>query len=90
MRFDDLEFKPTDYGGIQATHQFGRYQLSVIKEPSKTLYEIAIFDSSGLFTQLPGIHRTPDHDEDFVDDVIPYLSPEEVSGIMLKLAAISA
>lgn len=90
MRFEDLDFQPTDYGGIQATQKFGKYELSVIKEPGKRLFEIAIFDSSGLFAQLPGIHRTPEHDEDFVDDVIPYLSPEQVSGIMIKLASISA
>lgn len=90
MRFDDLDFQPTDYGGIQALQKFGKYQLSVIREPGKTLFEVAIFDSSNLFTQLPGIHRTPEHDEDWVDDVIPYLTPEQVSGIMIKLATISA
>ena len=90
MRFDDLDFQPTDYGGIQATQKFGKYELSVIKEPGKKLFEIAIFDSTGSFTQLPGIHKTPKHTDDFVDDVIPYLTPEQVSGIMIKLATISA
>jgi hypothetical protein len=39
-----------------------------------------------MFAQLPGIH--PDYGNDWSDDVIPGLSPTDVSTIMLKLSLI--
>jgi len=89
MRFDNLVFFGSPEGIKRAKVQFGKYELSVIQEPKKNSYEIAIFDEQGSFVQLPGIHRIPVDDRDFVDDVIPYLQPEAVSAIMLKLASIS-
>lgn len=88
MRFEDLKFTGSPEGVQRARAQFGDYEISVILEPEKTQYEVAIFKGTD-FVQLPGIHRTPEHDEDSVDDVIPYLTPEQVTGIMLKLATIS-
>ena len=80
--FNTLNFKPVRPEHWQAKQQFGRYQLSVILEPGKTLYEAAVFDDD-LFVQLPGIH--PNYYEAFSDDVIPGLLPDDVSGIMHKL-----
>lgn len=85
MRFEDLKFEGSPEGIKRSRTQFGRYELSVICEPGKSLYEAAVFDEHGAFCQLPGIHRKPADEEDFVDDVLPYLTPEQVTGIMLKL-----
>jgi len=74
--FNTLNFKEVRAGHFQAKQQFGRYQLSVILEPGKTLYEAAVFDDD-LFVQLPGIHNN--------DDVIPGLTPDAVDAIMVKL-----
>ena len=81
--FNTLEFKTVPQAGIkQAKAQFGQYQLSVILESHKTLYEVAVFDDD-RFVQLPGIH--PDYYEEFSDDVIPGLDADAVEGIMRKL-----
>jgi len=74
--FNTLNFKEVRAGHFQAKQQFGRYQLSVILEPGKTLYEAAVFDGD-LFVQLPGIHNN--------DDVIPGLTPNAVDAVMRKL-----
>ena len=84
QRFEDLIFRGSPEGVFRSSTVIGDYTLSVIKEPHKALYEAAVFEGND-FVQLPGIHRTPEHDEDTVDDVIPYLTTEQVSGIMLKL-----
>ena len=77
--FNTLEFNEIYPGHFQAKQQFGQYQLSVILEPGKTLYEAAVFDDN-FFVQLPGIHNN--------DDVIPGLTPDAVDAIMLKLQLI--
>ncbi len=82
MTFADLTFEEIYPSHFQAKMQFGKYQLSVILLPGKTQYEAAVFDDD-MFVQLPGIH--PDYYEDFSDDVIPCLLPDDVSGIMHKL-----
>tara|TARA_Y100000389_G_C17452762_1_gene515987 strand:+ start:2477 stop:2746 length:270 start_codon:yes stop_codon:yes gene_type:complete len=82
MTFADLTFEEIYPSHFQAKMQFGKYQLSVVLLPGKTQYEAAVFDDD-MFVQLPGIH--PDYYEDFSDDVIPYLLPDDVSGIMRKL-----
>lgn len=82
MTFNDLTFEEVRTGHFQAKMQFGNYQLSVVLLPGKTLYEAAVFDQD-MFVQLPGIH--PNYYEDFSDDVIPGLLPEDVTGIMYKL-----
>jgi hypothetical protein len=90
MTFNDLEFKPhpVSKGGVQAKTMIGNYELSVVNLNSHgPLYEIAIFDGKdGPFVKLPGIHSSTDYD---TDDVIHYLSPEKISGIMLKLSCIA-
>ena len=82
MTFADLTFEEIYPSHFQALMQFGKYQLSVVLLPGKTQYEAAVFDDD-MFVQLPGIH--PDYYEDFSDDVIPCLLPDDVSGIMCKL-----
>ena len=77
--FNTLKFNEVGPGHFQAKQQFGKYQLSVILEPGKTLYEAAVFDDN-FFVQLPGIHNN--------DDVIPGLTPDAVDAIMLKLQLI--
>ena len=82
MEFKDLDFHENrGVGGIAAKAVFGNYRLSVIRMPGKSLYEVAIFDMSNNFVQLPGIHN-------YDDDVIPHLTEEEVEEIMLKLVAL--
>jgi len=83
LSFDNLKFTEVRPNHFQAIHQFGQYELSVILEGRKTRYEVAIF-KDGEFVQLPGIH--PDYGRDDAgSDVIPYLLPEDVTGIMTKL-----
>lgn len=81
--FEDLQFVE-DPDGIpikRARATYGAYELSVILEEPKTLYEAAIF-LEGHFIQLPGIHQKN-------NDVIPYLTPENVTGIIRKLQSIA-
>ncbi len=82
MTFADLTFEEIYPSYFQAKMQFGKYELSVILLPGNTCYEAAVFDDMNC-VQLPGIH--PDYYEDFSDDVIPWLLPDDVSGIMRKL-----
>ena len=82
MAFIDLDFEEIRNGHFQATEQFGQYQLSVVLLPGAIRYEAAIFDDD-LFVQLPGIH--PNYNDDWCDDVIVGLMPEDVTGIMIKL-----
>lgn len=88
MRFEDLKFKEHQYpGGIQAKAQFGKYLLSVVSLQNNDVYEVGIFDGDdrGSLIKLPGIHPSLEKN---ADDVIHRLSPDEVSGIMLKLQLI--
>lgn len=78
--FNTLEFFEIRPGHFQAKKQFNDYELSVILEPRKTLYEAAIIKDN-KFVQLPGIHND--------DDVIPNLTPAAVSNIMLKLSCVT-
>ena len=85
VTFDNLIFRTDPDGVARARYGFGKYQLSVILEPGKKLYEAAIFDEQKNFVQLPGIHRHPEYEDDFVDDVIPFLNEKNITGIMRKL-----
>jgi hypothetical protein len=79
MMFDDLVFTTDPLFDIKrAQMTIGQFVLSVILEPSKSLYEIAVFDKDGEFVRLPGIG-------DGTDDVVPYLSEDDVSCIIRKL-----
>ena len=58
--YEMLDKSQTD-SGKQALIQCGDYTLSVINGPvayggSQGKYEIAIFNSQGIMTKLPGIH----------------------------------
>lgn len=77
--FNTLNFKPVGPEHWQATQQFGKYQLSIVLMPGKSLYEAAVFNDD-MFVQLPGIHNN--------DNVIPGLTPDSVNAIMLKLKLI--
>ena len=68
VTFDNLIFRTDPDGVSRARYGFGKFQLSVILEPGKKLYEAAIFDEQKNFVQLPGIHRIPEDEDDFVDD----------------------
>jgi len=61
VTFDNLIFRTnnTEDKTARARYGFGNYQLSVILEENKKLYEVAIFDKDSNFVQLPGIHKTP-------------------------------
>jgi hypothetical protein len=85
--FKTLEFVEVRPGHFQAKQQFGQYQLSVVLLPGKTTYEIALFDDD-MFVQLPGIH--PDYYNEYSDDVIPGLLPDDVDLLMLKLYSMCA
>lgn len=87
LTFNDLVFREVRPNHFQAIQQFGQYKLSVILEERKTRYEVAIFEGDN-FVQLPGIHGIPEDEDDYIDDVIPYLLPEDVTGIMKKLSFI--
>lgn len=91
--FDQLTFNQLDMPGhLQALARFGnKYELSVVKMPRSTMYEVAIFDvvndvTEG-FVQLPGIH--PNYGDGPADDVIAGLTPADVEAIMLKLATVT-
>lgn len=78
MRFEDLVFVHSVDGIKRSRTTFGNFTLSVIQEPKKNSYEAAIMDKDDNFVKLYGI--STGH-----DDVMPYLSPNDVTGIMLKL-----
>ena len=84
MQFTDLEFERA-HGCARARMQFGKYQLSVIKEDHRDWYEVAVFEGDS-FVQLPGIH--PNYFDDWSDDVIPGLDQTQVQAIMIKLELI--
>ena len=74
--FDQLTFNEVRKNHFQAREKFGKYNLSVILESGKSLYEIAIFEGEN-FVQLPGIN--------YGDDVVPGLTKNMVTAIMQKL-----
>lgn len=79
--FNSLEFKEMSHGVFRATRDFGPYTLSVILEPYKAQYEIAVIKDH-KFVQLPGIH--PAYPE-YHDDVVCGLQAEDVDAAMVKL-----
>lgn len=81
--FSDLKFKdhPNGYGGVISRILFDNgYGASIIKTPSsyggnEGLYELAVTDLHGQLT----------YDTPITDDVIGYLSEEEVSEVLKKI-----
>jgi len=84
MKFSDLNFHEL-YDGVQAVMGIGDYELSVVKHSSsyggkQGLYEIMVSDGiNGV--SLPGITNDG-------DSVKGYLTEDDVSSIMKKLAII--
>ena len=84
MKFSDLNFHEL-YDGVQAVTGIGDYELSVVKHSSsyggkQGLYEIMVSDGiNGV--SLPGITNDG-------DTVRGYLTEDDVSSIMKKLAMI--
>jgi hypothetical protein len=84
--FKDLEFQPhfNDENGIMARMSFDNgFGVSVIKTlfsygGNKGLYELAVLDSSGSIT----------YDTTITDDVLGYLSEDEVTENMIKIQKI--
>jgi hypothetical protein len=84
--FKDLEFQPhfNDENGIMARMSFDNgFGVSVIKTlfsygGEKGLYELAVLDSSGSIT----------YDTTITDDVLGYLSEDEVTENMIKIQKI--
>ena len=80
--FKDLEFIPHSVGGgVQARITFDNgYGASVVKTPysyggKNGLYELAVLSEDGEIT----------YNTDITDDVMGYLSPEDVTDIMSKI-----
>lgn len=82
--FDDLEFKKHPIAGTQAVMEFDNgYGVSVITGSiayggDQGLYELAVLKGASLCYDTP-----------VTDDVIGYLSPEEVTGKMAEVQALS-
>jgi hypothetical protein len=84
--FKDLEFQPhfNDENGIMARMSFDNgFGVSVIKTlfsygSKQGLYELAVLDSSGSIT----------YDTTITDDVLGYLSEDEVTENMIKIQKI--
>ena len=87
MRFSDLSFIETSKpNGIQARVYFGDYELSVIKNEmsygnKQGLYEIGVWKGDNQ-VELPGITAEG-------DTVRGWLTADDVSGIMMKMATIT-
>jgi len=87
MKFEDLVFENLEFGeGIRAVTFIGPYEISVIKSDysyggRSGLYEIGVWrDEKGC--ELPGITEEG-------DTVKGYLTEEQVSAILMKVASIS-
>ena len=85
MKFSDLEFEPhPDWEGVQAVKFFDNgYGVSVIMSPFSYggpdgLYEIAVLQ--GLEEKWEICYDTP-----ITDDVIGYLTKEEVESILTQI-----
>lgn len=83
MTFNDLEFKPTWTGGIQAVASFDNgYEASVVKSPmsyggAEGLYEIAVLKDDNI------VYDTP-----ITDDVLGYLTEEDVTKVLNDIASL--
>jgi hypothetical protein len=81
--FKDLEFveHPNHMGGVWARITFENgYGVSVVKSDysyggNKGLYELAVLSTDGNLT----------YDTPITDDVMGYLSPEDVTNVMSKI-----
>ena len=81
LELSSFKMLDNEFGGEQCILSFGDYEISVISGTGaygtkNAPYEIAVF-KSGNFTTMPGI--TED------DDVLGYLTSEQVDAIIKKL-----
>ena len=89
VKFEELTFTEQydhdgKYTGRSADQNFGpEYWLSVVLPAGRAFYEVAILDNNNRYIQLPGIH-----DSKVDQDIIRNLTPNDVEGIMLKLACL--
>jgi len=87
MKFIELKFErhPLGIDGVQARVTFANgYGASVIKYPysygaEEGLYELAVFGKDGQLT----------YDTPITDDVIGYLTPEEVEELLDRIEDLS-
>lgn len=87
LQWSDIEWSKHELmPSQQARLKIGQYSLSIISEVTdSSLYECAVF-VRGRFVQIKGIH--PEGAE-WQDDVLRYLTQEEVLGIVRKLESIT-
>ena len=85
MKFSDLEFEPhPDFDGVQALKFFSNgYGISAIRSPysyggSDGLYEVAILQGNDDEWSIT-------YDTLITDDVIGYLTKEEVESILTQI-----
>ena len=83
--FEDLNFKPDEHimRMIRTKLSVGeKYGLSIVQLPDSNTYEIGAL-VNGELTELPGITAEG-------DTVKAGLSPDDITGIILKMQSISA
>jgi hypothetical protein len=83
--FDDLDFEPHSYlGGVISRLMFDNgYGVSVVKHSysygsDQGLYELAVLDSEGNLT----------YETEITHDVIGYLTPEDVTQLMIEVQSL--
>lgn len=87
MTFDDLEFRTREMGSTQAMAWFPNgYCASVVQGPytyggSQGLYEMAV--GAGAEGKWTIVYDTP-----ITDDVLGYLTPEQVTKHLSEIAAL--
>lgn len=84
MTFDDLKFRD-DAGGLpykRALIDYGKFHLSIIQKNGTKWYDAAILDAQNeKFINLPNVND--------VNDVIPFLKPNQITALLNKLSTIS-
>ena len=87
MKFEDLTFEKNPWMGEHAFYMFDNYYgVSVIRGQytyggKKGLYELAVIHMGPNDKESTIVYNTP-----VTDDVIGYLTPEEVSDIMKQVS----
>lgn len=85
MKFDDLEFTPSSAGGVRAVAQFPNgYRASVVRGDftyggDRGFYELAVMDDRGICYDTP-----------ITDDVLGYLTPDDVTRLLADIEALHA
>jgi len=80
-KFEDIQFTPHPVSGVKSTTMFENgYGASVVSHPMSYggkmgLYELAVLDKNGELT----------YDTPITDDVIGYLTPEQVTEKLIEI-----